>query len=72
MRTKDKAKELVEKFLPYSYYHEMDDSINRNYQQEDNAKQCALIAVDEILNNCIKDIADVYYWKKVKQEINKL
>lgn len=49
MGAKEKAKELVDKFLPYSYYHEMDNSMNRNYQQEDNAKQCALICVEEIL-----------------------
>lgn len=79
MRAKDKAKELVEKFLPYSYYHEMDNSMNRNYQQEDNAKQCALICVDEIIKqlDCISfnhDIEDLpfKYWEEVKQEIYRL
>lgn len=73
MSPKEKAKELVEKFLPYSYYHEMDNSMNRNYQQEDNAKQCALICVDEILS-AVTTIADkrYEYYKEVKQEINKL
>jgi hypothetical protein len=34
------------------------------------AKQCALIAVDEIWEECL-DIREKY-WKEVKQEINKL
>jgi|688.fasta_scaffold1143227_3 hypothetical protein len=67
MTPKDKAKELVEKYAIWSW---------------NEAKQCALIAVDEILQ--IKSITmypileDNYiygheeYWQKVKQEIEKL
>lgn len=36
------------------------------------AKQCALIAVDEILNKLIGDNLVVNYWQEVKQEIEKL
>ena len=45
------------------------------------AKQCALIAVDEILNNNNKipgnvsglhTIENTHYWQEVKQEIEKL
>jgi hypothetical protein len=40
------------------------------------AKQCALIAVDEILNHHSQEQGlyriDTYYWKEVKQEIEKL
>jgi len=45
------------------------------------AKQCALVAVDEILNNNNKipgnvsglhTIENTYYWQEVKQEIEKL
>jgi hypothetical protein len=44
MTPKEKAQELVKKFTAHSYH-------NDNVQQcFDHAKQCALIAVDEILN----------------------
>jgi hypothetical protein len=37
-------------------------------------KQCALIAVDEVLNNIelINNIHQINYWQQVKQEIEKL
>jgi hypothetical protein len=34
------------------------------------AKQCALIAVDEVLN--VIDNFEMIYWEQVKQEIEKL
>ena len=41
--------------------------------QTDNAVKCALICVDEILTGSrLFYIEDYDYWKKVKQEINKL
>jgi hypothetical protein len=64
MTSKEKAKELVDKF-----YNEV------KYMER--AKECALIAVDEILN-IVKGIYDydyevLYpYWQEVKQEIEKL
>jgi hypothetical protein len=67
MNPKEKAKELVEKF---------DDCLTY-LESKSKAKQCALISVDEILN--IDNIKPyilhkeiIEYWKKVKQEINKL
>ena len=36
------------------------------------SKQCALIAVDEILSLFVSDCEDTRYWNKVKQEIEKL
>ena len=41
---------------------------------EDNAKKCAIIAVDEIINNEKKYYGnrEVKYWQEVKQEIEKL
>ena len=36
------------------------------------SKQCALIAVDEILSLFISDCEDTRYWTIVKQEIEKL
>ena len=63
MTSKEKAKELVEKFIPHS-------SGNSNNNE---AKQCALIAVDEIINLLSHDINPlVNYWFEVKQEIEKL
>jgi hypothetical protein len=35
------------------------------------AKQCALIAVDEILSFPNYEV-DIFYWQEVKQEIEKL
>lgn len=74
MTPKEKAKELVYKFYP---------SVQWKLGQEDcldRAKQCALIAVDEILWEIIKyaDNSKEYvtentnYWEKVKQEIELL
>ena len=60
MTTKDKAKNLVQKFTL---------ELNPDYYQQE-AKQCALICVDEILE--FPYTLDVKYWNEVKQEINKL
>lgn len=61
MIPKDKAKELIERF-----------TFNcRECDFEENAKICALIAVDEILNLDIYQ-SEQYYWEEVKQEIEKL
>jgi len=65
MTAKEKAKELVEKYLPHST-----GNSNNNA-----AKQCALIAVDEILSaNQIwyADSVPSRYWQKVKNELNQL
>ena len=70
MTPKEKAKELIDKFLDQSLWM---------YQ----AKGCALIAVDEIIKTLNEDIKDINvvgnvlldlieYWKQVKQEIEKL
>jgi hypothetical protein len=76
MEAKEKAKELVEKFLgkiPFA-----DTNVYKDWKKEMNnkAKQCALIAVDEILNHHSTEQGlyriDRYYWQEVKTEINKL
>jgi len=64
MTPKEKAFELVAKFSPILPFYSVMDNLNKS-------KQCALIAVDEI----ISDNASIYsqqYWNEVKQEINKL
>ena len=71
MTPKEKAKELVEGFLALKKINP--NAITRPYNWQE-AKQCALICVDEIL-----EIKSVYhsieldnYWQEVKQEIEKL
>jgi hypothetical protein len=59
MTPKEKAIDLVE---------DMHDAPEMGYNEH--AKQCALIAVDEL----IKSVSDVnsWYWEEVKEEIEKL
>ena len=68
MAPKEKAKELVEKF---EYNGVMIDDIRMN---EEDAKQCALICVDEILKsyNALEHYPENLrdYWQEVKQELN--
>ena len=76
MTPKDKAKELVYKFsqvIPPSKYEAYEDGVKINFDYE-NAKQCALIAVDEMIEESIGYLSIVRnkYWKKVKREIEKL
>ena len=81
MTPKEKAQELIVRFLYKSvvidddrqYYHPKPYSL---------AQQCALIAVDEILEICSLDClnnlhnhefeAKFNYWNEVKQELEKL
>ena len=77
MTPKEKAIELVYKFMPIV---ECGDNRYSDKVQKQNAKQCALIAVDEILsNNPIKLVGNagkfIYmdeYWQQVKTEIENL
>ena len=61
MTPKEKAQELYNKMYDYSLF-------------EEEAKRCALIAVDEILKVSFffKLIAETEYWEEVKKEIEKL
>lgn len=63
MTPKEKAQKLVEQFSSVLIYDEVyEDSI-----------KCALIAVDEILNNEeLLNHLDFEWWSEVKQEIKKL
>ena len=61
MKARDKAKELVGQYI---------NLLNGSF---DIAIQCALIAVDEIINLLSHDINPlVNYWFEVKEEISKL
>ncbi len=68
MTTKEKASDLFLKFRqvpPCSTYTGIDDG---------EAKQCALIAVDEIINECGDRclFSKCDYWQEVKSELEKL
>ena len=69
MTSKEKAKELVDKMM-YKIMYNCQPTLSKMV-----AKQCALIAVDELIKQESKT-DDYYeigsYWEEVKQEINKL
>jgi hypothetical protein len=70
MKPKEKCDELVDKFKDFVDY-EGDDCFTEQEKMTINAKQCALICVNEILDNC-ENIFDAEYWKEVETEIEKL
>jgi hypothetical protein len=69
----EKANELYSKF---------DNLFNKDFMlpivYDNQLKECALIAVDEIINNsleymgCDLNDGEIIYWQEVKQEIEKL
>jgi len=63
MNPKEKAQELVNNMYQHQWRK---DTIEFR-----NAKQCALIAVDELIYSHSQDTTDnqFYYWQEVKQEI---
>jgi len=75
MTPKEKAQYLVDKFTPHAY-----GVWDKNGSKEEryHSKQCALIAVDEILKafevcDCHfveKELEYWLYWLEVKREIN--
>ena len=65
MTAREKAEELVVKFLKHS-------RAEKDIKPIQSAKQCALIAIDEILWLLNHNQIDTDYYKEVKQEIEKL
>jgi hypothetical protein len=65
MTPKDKAIELVDRYSELGIGHPTSLLL---------AKQCALIAVDEMIGYLEKDgfSTQIEYWQEVKQEIEKL
>lgn len=63
MKPREKAQELIDKFQWATLPDERTQPLDINY-----AKAYALIAVNEI----ISAMPMVYYWKEVKQELEKL
>jgi hypothetical protein len=87
MTPKEKAIELKHKMYAKILDYNLDYTDSNNIEElnifDDKAKQCALIAVDEILKeyahaeNHIEDIMGkisiyIKYWQEVKQEIEAL
>ena len=68
MKAKEKAQELVDKMF-YSIVDKKTSYTLRNYWAE--AKQCAIIAVDEILRVLFQH-HEIDFYKEVKSEIEKL
>lgn len=67
MTPKEKAKELFDKY--YIICQEFTEEIQCSIQ----AKQCALIAVEQIQNLCWgNNQVGINHWNEVKQEIEKL
>jgi hypothetical protein len=72
METREKARELFQIYLDILLDAESDKQ-----EIDEAAKECALIAVDELIDQCwgyreidLEKSCD--YWKEVKQEIEKL
>jgi hypothetical protein len=68
MTPKDKAKELVKKYVEFKI-----DGQHRIFGIE-LSKQCALIMCDELLCNStfLLSNGEIYFWQKVKHEIENL
>jgi len=73
MTPKEKALEI------YNKYEQLGKDFTRGVSMKEFAKQCALIAVDEISGMFSTYVSvvwyvpvDIEYWKEVKQEIEKL
>ena len=82
MTPKQKAEDLVDKFYqttPNEYFVNEPIGIKGRYKSWEQAKQCAIIAVDEILNSNPNypefkenEGTPIRYWEVVKQEIENL
>jgi hypothetical protein len=72
MTPKEKAQELVDKFIePTMEFDELDGYV----EDKDNAKQCALIAVNLLMEEAYRQHdyeGFISYWKEVKNELGKL
>lgn len=78
MTPKEKARELVREFKKYAYYPKTKDDEIFVKEIKENSKQCALIAVDEVLKSINWDYyegssaTELNWWKEVKKEIERL
>jgi hypothetical protein len=79
MKPQEKAKELLDKFIDFAYdeYHECAAQWELNEASKRNAKECAKIAVNEII--CAIDWhefetpnKELEFWNEVLKEIDNL
>lgn len=71
MTAKEKAIELVNEFRKYASGDDDDYRFSPAIEKE-NAKLCAIIAVDEVIGYGYKPEFPYKYWEEVKLEIHKL
>jgi len=69
---KEKAEDLVKKLFQFNHRVKWDSDNNQWSHDYYLAKQCALVAVEQILFLDAGDAVDQDYWLEVKQEIKKL
>ena len=77
MTPKEKAEQLIDKFYqttPNEAWINEPIGIAKEYKAFDQAKECALIMINELLSNStfLLSNGESYYWNQVKQEIEKL
>jgi hypothetical protein len=78
MKAKEKAKDLFYKFRPLAYKDEREVGSCKIIKEMEIAKQCALLAVKEILetipyiNNTQEECNKRLYYIEVLEELNKL
>jgi hypothetical protein len=72
MTPKEKARELVDKFKNYSPTMDYDFEFKGAKDYNHNAKESALLAVNEILSNDNLYTELFIYYSEVKREIEKL
>ena len=65
MTPKEKAEDLF-----VTFYQRYDDSIYSNEGAKIEAKYCALVVIDEVMNALMG--YDFYFWHEVKTELDKL
>jgi len=72
MTAKEKARELVKKFMPHAHYytHDLAPKYQMDGEQKENAEYCAEIAVSEIIES-IKKIHNGMTWSERKQVIDR-
>jgi hypothetical protein len=77
---KEKAQELFNKMQSQTYSYQPYAGAHYNIEEIgwEAGKKCALIAVDEILDDDVYDMSEklfekrINYWEEVKQEIQRL
>ena len=76
MTPKAKSENLIEKFIPNTRIWNEEKKVWEDCIES--AKRCALIAVDELLDDDVYDMSEqpfekrIEYWQEVKQELLKI